>query len=112
MAEPPRTILSGVPSGPQTVGDMVRLGITYLDTLEGIKVNPSAVRFKYLEPGQRTPTTLVYGTDEELVRSSTGVYRVDLELPESGVWQVRWEAAGNYISAEEFSIPVATSVFV
>lgn len=112
MAEPPRVLLSGVPGGPQTAGDMIRLGITYMDPDDGVMVNPTTVRFKVLEPGARTPTTLTYGTDSALVRVSTGVYRVDLSLPDSGVWQVRWEATGNYISAEEFSIQVAMSAFV
>ena len=112
MPEPPRTLLSGVPQLAQTPGDMIRVGITYLDPDDGVKVNPTTVKFKYLDPNSRTPVTLTYGTDTALVRVSTGVYRVDLTLNEVGVWHARWEATGNYISAEEFSIQVAPSQFV
>lgn len=112
MAEPPRTLLTGVPGLGQTPGDMIRLGITYLDPDDGAWVDPDTVRFMYLEPESRTPVVWTYDDDEELVRVSPGVYRVDLTLSEVGVWHARWETTGDYISAEEFSIQVADSPFV
>lgn len=111
MAAPILLTLTGVRTGPQTVGDMLRLGIVVKNPATGDEVDPTTVRFKHLPPDERTPTTLVYGTDTALVKSDIGVYHTNLTLAESGVYAIRWEAAGNYVGAAEFSLTVAPTQF-
>ncbi len=45
----------------------------------------------------------------ELVRDSTGTFRVDLILADSGRHHYRWEATGSAHGAEEASFDVRTS---
>lgn len=110
MAAPVLMTLLGLRSGPQTVGDMLRLGVLVSNT-SGTKVDPTTLRFEYLPPSDRVPTTLTYGTSAGLVKNATGDYKVDLTLDEPGAWAIRWEATGNYVGATEFTIAVAQSKF-
>src|SRR5689334_164470 len=56
--------------------------------------DPSAVRFKLKKPSDDDTEVFTYGTDDEIVRESTGKYYVDLTLDESGSWHYRWESDG------------------
>jgi hypothetical protein len=111
MTVPPKVVQGEIQTGPHTVGNMVRLSLTFMDRASGSKVNPTTVRFKSLSPEDRTPTTLVYGTDTALSRPSTGVYQVDLLLDAPGTWAIRWESTGNYVYADEQTIAVGPSLF-
>lgn len=113
MAAPILMTLRGLRTGPQTVGDMLRFGVTMSNTA-GDEVDPTTVRFEYLPPSDRVPTTLTYGAggaSAALVKTDVGNYRVDLTLDEPGSWQIRWETTGNYVGATEFTIAVAQSKF-
>lgn len=111
MASPVVVTLQGLRSGPQTVGDMLRLGITIKDPATGAEVDPTTVRFLYLVPGERNATTLTYGSGSGIIKTDTGVYHTNLTLSEPGVYAVRWEMTGTYVGATEFSITVAPSRF-
>lgn len=111
MAAPIVLTLQGVRSGPETVGNLVRLGVVIKNPATGAEVDPTTVRFLYLPPGERTATTLTHGTDVALSKTDTGVYYTNLTLSEPGVWAVRWEMDGTYVGAAEFSITVAPSAF-
>lgn len=111
MAAPVVFTIQGLRSGQQTVGDMLRLGLVIKNPATGAEVDPTTVRLRYLAPDERTPTTLTYGTDNALVKADTGNYYTNFTLSESGVYAVRWEAAGNYVGATEFNITVAPSRF-
>ena len=112
MAAPVLMTLRGLRTGPQTVGDMLRFGVTFSNTA-GEEVDPTTVRFEYIPPSDRVPTTLTYNATPPsgVTKVDTGNYRVDLPLDEPGSWAIRWESEGNYIGATEFTIPVAQSKF-
>ncbi len=38
---------------------------------------------------------MVYGTDAELVKSATGVYHVDVDADEAGIWRYRFESGSG-----------------
>jgi hypothetical protein len=111
VAQPALISLHGITTEPKVVGDMVRLAVTFTSASSGQKVDPEIVRFRYLSPAEHTATTLVYDTDEELVRDSAGLYHTNLPLDEAGVWPIRWEADDDYVGATEFLITVAPSRF-
>lgn len=111
MALPIVLTLQGVRTGPQTVGDMLRLGVIIKNPANGNEVDPTTVRFLYLPPDERTATTLTYGSGSAIVKTDTGVYHTNLTLSTEGIYAVRWEMTGNYVGATEFSITVAPSAF-
>lgn len=111
MASPALIQVQGLRSGPQTVGDMLRLGIVVTNPATGAEVDPTTVVFKSIAPGERTATTLTYGSGSAIVKADTGVYHTNFTLADEGVYSVRWELGGNFIGATEFKITVAPSAF-
>ena len=81
------------------VGDLVRVTGTFTNSA-GAAADPTAVLFKYKDPSGNK-TTLTYGTDVSVVKSSTGVYYVDVNVDEIGYWYYRWQATGTGQSAGE-----------
>lgn len=80
------------------VGDSVRCTGTWT-TAAGVAVDPTTVTFFYKDPSGNT-TTLIYDTDEEVIKSDTGIYYVDVDGDESGHWLTRWESTGTGKAAE------------
>ena len=87
------------------VGDLVRVTGTFT-TLAGAATDPTAVFFSYKTPAGVT-TTLTYGVDAALVKSSTGVYYVDVNVTAAGNWYYRFYSTGTGQTADEsyFSVP-------
>jgi hypothetical protein len=81
------------------VGDLIRCTGTFTNAA-GTAIDPATVYFKYKDPGG-TKTTLTYGVDAAVVKSSTGVYYVDVNVDEVGTWYYRWQATGTGQSAGE-----------
>jgi hypothetical protein len=78
------------------VGDKARVTATFGSG----SIDPSTVVAKVKNPlGQ--VTTYTYGTDAALVRSSLGVYYIDVSLTVAGTWWVRFESTGTGQAAEE-----------
>ena len=77
-------------------------------TVDDAATDPTALTFRHKDPAG-TLTAFVWGTDSELVRDSTGTFRVDLILADSGRHHYRWEATGSAHVAEEASFDVRTS---
>lgn len=73
-----------------------------------VLTDPTVVTFTYTNPAG-TATTLTYGTDVALVKSSTGVYYVDLALSTVGRWQIVWRGTGTVADADETDIIVGTT---
>jgi hypothetical protein len=48
-----------------------------------------------------TETTYTYGTSSELVRTSQGHYRVDIEPDQAGTHRFRWTSTGTGKASEE-----------
>ena len=91
-------------------GDLVRISASCKDSA-GALVNPTGLLFKY-KVGSGATTTYTYGTDEEVVRTGTGIYYVDLSLTEDDThYYYRWEATGTGQAAEEGELVVKDSRF-
>lgn len=72
------------------IGNKIRVTGTFTNPLNNdAKVDPDTVNFSACSPSG-DKTHYEYGTDEEVVKSSTGVYYFDLPLDEAGNWWVRW----------------------
>lgn len=56
-------------------------------------VDPDTLTFKYKEPSGAV-TTLVYGTDPEVVRESLGIFYVDHQCLAGGSWAGQWLSTG------------------
>lgn len=73
--------------------------------------DPATVRF-VVKPPTGPRVTLVYGVDAVVVRDSTGVYHVDVELTAQGEWWVRAEGldvAGASLVARETPVTARAS---
>lgn len=91
------------------VGDKIRLTTTFTN-LAGSATGPTAVTFKMLLPSGST-TTYVYGTDAELVKSSTGVYYVDWTFTVADTHRYRFAGTGTVTASDEGTILVRRSYF-
>jgi len=90
-------------------GDPVTLSEAFRDGA-GELVDPDTVKFLYTPPSGVT-VELVYGTDAEVVKDSTGNYHVDLTPDEAGQWVYRWESTGSGQAAENGEFMVEPSAF-
>lgn len=87
-------------------GDSVRVTASFTDFSDA-PVDPNTVTLKYHASGDTT--TLTYPTG--ITKTSTGNYRADVELDESGSWWFRWEGDGATPAASETVIEVRHSKF-
>ena len=92
------------------VGDLVRVRGTFTDA-DGDVHDPTAVLFTFKAPSDDEATSYTYGEDAELVKSSTGVYYVDVDADEAGDWWCRFHATGTGQAAAERSFKVEASKF-
>jgi hypothetical protein len=91
------------------VGDKVRCTGTF-ETAAGTDVDPAAVLFAVRTPSGAT-TTYTYGTDAEVVKSATGIYYVDVNITEAGVWYYRFYSTGTGQAAGEESFEAKYTFF-
>ena len=80
-------------------------------TQGSVASDPDTVTFKITDPDNVT-TTYVYGTNDELIKVSTGIYRVDINLNKEGIWYYRWEGTGSVQSSFENILEVLRSSFI
>jgi hypothetical protein len=90
-------------------GDSAHFHTEFRDPHSGALVDPTTVRFRFETPSN-VETTLTY-PDASLTKTSTGKYQAAIDLNESGTWGFRWETAGTYKGADEFTRDVAASQF-
>ncbi len=91
---------------PYVLGDYIVVTITWKDTL-GAALDPSAVKANILKPdGTKDP--LVFPTDSELTKISTGVYRLRYLTDQSGPWTIKFigDDAKNSL---DLNVPVQSS---
>lgn len=81
------------------VGDDVRCTGTFTNTA-GSNADPDVVKFSFRNPSG-TVTTYTYDTDDELVKSATGIYYVDVDADRSGTWWYRFFSTGTGKAAGE-----------
>jgi hypothetical protein len=86
-------------------GDLVRITGTFT-TAAGVATDPTAVLFSIKNPAGTT-TTYTYGTDAQLVKSTTGIYYVDVNVNAVGTWYYKFYSTGTGQSASEglFFVP-------
>jgi ferredoxin-NADP reductase len=81
-----------------------------LRTRCSVPIDPTTVRFSVRDPNG-TVTTYLYGTDVQIVKSSTGNYYVDVNGNSDGYWVYRFYSSGTGQAAAESGFYV-TSNFV
>jgi hypothetical protein len=81
-------------------GDKVRSQMVF--TVNGVPTDPTTITAKVRTPAGVT-TPYVYGSDAEVVRVSTGVYRIDISAAQSGLYHVKWVGVGTAEAVEEDS---------
>lgn len=91
------------------VGDLVRVAGVFTDA-DGVAIDPATVAFKLKKP-DRSITTYLYGIDLQLVKDSTGNYRVDISADVKGTYKYRWYSTGNGQAAGESQFEVIKSNF-
>lgn len=91
------------------VGDLVRVTATFTN-LEGTASDPEGVSVRVRQP-DGTVTTLVYGTDNAVVRDNTGVYHVDIDATTAGTWSYRFAGTGTGRGAAESTFFVQRTRF-
>lgn len=77
-------------------------------TVSGTDTDPTTVTCYYKDP-TGVVTTLVYGSNNALVRDVTGKYHVDISATIAGNWWYRFEATGTVTAANEAEFVVSLS---
>ena len=89
------------------VGNKIRVTVTFTDILNdsGV-VDPNTVYCSIRTPSNKT-VTYENDVDTEVVKSSTGIYYIDVPLSTDGHWYIRWwglDADGAASASEEVQI--------
>lgn len=96
-------------AGSYDKGDVVRCSVEFRNNSEVLS-DPSVVTFKVKNPAG-TVTTYVYGTDIAVVKDSTGMYHVDIEIDSVGIWYYRFIGSGTLKAASEAKFTIKQSEF-
>lgn len=97
---------------PQTFfkGEPVRITGQIVNVLSNNALtDPTVLVFEIRAPGQ-DKVTYTYGVSPQLTRQSTGVYNLDIEPSESGLWRWRMEASGSIKAVREGTFTVSASL--
>lgn len=90
-------------------GALVRVTITF-ESATGAAVDPAVVKAQVRDP-QLQITTYIYGTDPDLTKTSAGIYVLDVDADQAGIWFVRGVSTGSGQAAEEAGFIVEESQF-
>lgn len=90
--------------------------ITVKFYVSGVLTDPTTLVFKFhrSDANDQNPladTTYTYGVGGEIVKDSTGVYHVDIDLTASGVYHYQWLSTGTAAGADEGKFTVNPSAF-
>ncbi len=91
-----------------TLGAIVQCGANI--TVSGSATDPTTLKFNYKKPSGSV-TTYVLGSDAQLVKTSTGVYYVNITTDEVGKYFFRFQSTGVAAGAGESDFAVETSNF-
>lgn len=80
--------------------------------LTDVLTDPDTVKARVLSPSC-SETSYTYGTDDEVSKSSTGVYQLIFTPDAGGRWHIRWEATytGSGVAVSEEAMLVQLSPF-
>lgn len=87
------------PNNTYDIGDVVRCQATFTNSA-GTALDPTGLTFKFKTPAG-VVTTYTYGVDGQLLRTTTGVYYVDLNVTIDGIWHYRFDGTGSGQGASE-----------
>lgn len=90
-------------------GDQIRVTSIFTNSTAAA-VDPTTITYKYKDPSGNV-TTLVYGSDADVVRSTQGTYYIDITLDEAGTWHDRIAGTGGTVGAAEHHWHVRESEF-
>lgn len=90
-------------------GDLVRCTGT-LTNSAGTAIDPTGLTVMVRTPAGAT-TTFTYGTDAEVVRSSIGIYYIDVSVTQEGDWAYRFASTGTGQAAAEGRFRIRGSFF-
>jgi hypothetical protein len=83
------------------IGDVVRVLVTFTSSTSNTTgVDPSGVTFAYETP-DGTSVSEVYGSDTDVVKSTTGVYYRDIVTTASGLYETRFTSTGTWATSVE-----------
>jgi hypothetical protein len=91
------------------VGNRRRLECTFTD-MRKVPTDPAVVVCQYQDPSG-LEVTRTYGTDPEVIKESTGVYYLDLDIDTAGTWYYRFKGTGPVKAADERTIIARETVF-
>jgi hypothetical protein len=75
----------------------------------GTLVDPDAVILEFAPPDTEK-TTWQYGSDDEVVKDSTGRYHAEIDADTPGIWYYRWHSTGDGQAAGQGRFKVLPSV--
>jgi len=88
-------------------GDVVRVRGTFTDEDEVVH-DPTVVSVTVLDPAN-SETTYVYGTNDEVVKLSVGIYYIEVSATEqAGEWHLRWFSTGTGKASQPSSFLIGT----
>lgn len=88
------------------VGDLVKVTGTFTDPDNSdAAIDPTAVYCTVTDPSGEE-TVYQYGVDSEVVKSSTGVYTMNVDVQSTGFWYYRWWSTGTAQAAAKNTIKV------
>lgn len=88
------------------------LELTFSILSDDVGVDPDTVTFLTIDPSG-TKSTYVYGTDDEVGRTSAGNYYARIFPGSGGRWYYRWQTTGtNKVVTKEGDFIVQRSPFV
>jgi len=96
-------------AGSYQQGDLVRISATFKNSA-GTAIDPTSVKAHYKKP-DGTKVTKTYPTDAEVVKDSTGNYRMDIDANAAGVWKYGWSSTGTGQAAEQSEFHIAAWEF-
>jgi hypothetical protein len=88
-------------------GDTVRLSTTFL--IEEVETDPTTVALTVRAP-DGTETSESYNPGD-IVKDSTGVYHLDLEVDAAGLWAWKWTGTGAVAGIDEGTFTVEETLF-
>lgn len=83
---------------PLYIGDQIRWTVTFA-TEAGTATDPTTVTFRATTPAGTT-TAYVYGTDAEVTKTGTGVFKLLLTVSAAGPWQFAAIGTGTVAKSE------------
>ena len=89
--------------------DSVRVTARFYNSSD-VLTDPSGVLCKIKKP-DGSVSTYVYGTDAALVKQGTGIYYLDVDIDQVGIFIYRFEGSGGLKAASESKFTIKQSEF-